>query len=103
MNPGFFFREHLRHISDFLRILHDPPADDPVTDRFRPLTEIEISQLLSQGCISQDWSRILVSEPTQLETCRNTTFIGRVRLDWGGVYTPHQHLIEEYEQKAPVS
>lgn len=46
----------------------------------RHLTQSEIEVLLRNGCTSEDWDKITVSENFLPDCCRNVTFIGECRI-----------------------
>ena len=54
-----------------------------MTQKFRPLTEVEIKQLKSQGCWSSSWGTIQVAEKFDPKTIFTTKFSGNIKL---GVY-----------------
>ncbi|MCX6120901.1 MAG: DUF4954 family protein [Ignavibacteriales bacterium] len=47
---------------------------------YRILSEIEISQLKSQGCSSEDWNHVHVKDPFTANNFRNVTFSGNIEL-----------------------
>ena len=47
---------------------------------YRLLTREEISLLLSQGCIADNWSDISVKEGFSAKNLRNTRFEGKITL-----------------------
>lgn len=49
-------------------------------DKFRKLTSPEIDKLISNGCSSDDWSRIEVAEAFDPSRCTDVVFSGDIRL-----------------------
>ena len=47
---------------------------------YRQLTEAEIGQLISQGCLANEWNRIEVAEPFEPYRLRHVHFLGDVRI-----------------------
>ncbi len=47
---------------------------------YRRLTEAEIGQLISQGCLANEWHRIEVAEPFEPYRLRHVHFLGDVRI-----------------------
>lgn len=47
---------------------------------YRPLTELEIDQLQSQGCVADDWSQIEVARDFNACYVQHARFSGRIRL-----------------------
>ena len=64
--------------------------------RFHPLSVEQIDQLIRQGCICEDWSKIQVAEGFNAEAVKSTHFCGNVKLGvfekrvsfFGGVSKP---------------
>ena len=47
---------------------------------YRPVTDSEIQLLLSNNCISDNWSAIEIKPGTNLHKCRNSRFSGEIKL-----------------------
>lgn len=63
-----------------------------MTDNYRNLRPEEIIRLESQGCRSGDWSRVMITERTDLDVPRNVTFDGDIRI---GALEPDKGAILE--------
>jgi hypothetical protein len=48
---------------------------------WRPLADQEVREMQARGCLSPDWSRVLVSARTDLRTLGGCRFEGDVRID----------------------
>lgn len=74
-------------------------------NHYRPLRRSEIEALESQGCIAEDWSRVLVGEQFTTERCVSARFSGDIYISYfdsyiempggvrkpTGIYSAHLH------------
>ncbi|MBD5340378.1 MAG: DUF4954 family protein [Bacteroides sp.] len=69
------------------------------TQKYKPLRWWEIRRLEDNGCVSDDWSRIQISEGTDLRRIRNVRFAGDIRI--GSDVTIENVSLLEMEPEAP--